>query len=154
MKYKTFRHALFKYNFIHYGYGSARYLKKELELHDNSPVNVVQILKFSYEEFGLKKTIITNLILFLGMCFILGGLDVLSFYVSETLYSSMLHFVPFVLLLRKFDVLFTRGKHQTLLFFYLCFVFIFQFYWLLSFLFIIIYENMVAITTLKGGLYS
>lgn len=153
MNFKKYQSVVMSYNLRHYGFGSSSYFKKSLELIDDSPVNIVSILKLSYEEFGLKKTIITNISLFLGLALILGGLDVVAFYVSETLFSSLLHLVPFLLLIRKFDVVSQRGKHQTLLFFYLIITFIFHFYGLLSLLFIIMYENMIAITTLKGGLY-
>lgn len=153
MNFKKFQSVVLSYNLRHYGFGSSNYFKRSLELTDDSPISVVSILKLSYEEFGLRKTILTNITLFLGLALILGGLDVLSFYVSNTLYSSLLHLIPFLLFVRKFDVLSQRGKHQTLLFFYLIITFIFHFYGLLSLLFIIMYENMIAITTLKGGLY-
>lgn len=153
MNFKKFQSVVMSYNLRHYGFGSSSYFKRSLELTDDSPVSAVSILKLSYEEFGLRKTVLTNITLFLGLALILGGFDVLSFYVSNTLYSSLLHLIPFLLFLRKFDVLSQRGKHQTLLFFYLIITFIFHFYGLLSLFFIIMYENMIAITTLKGGLY-
>lgn len=105
MNFKKFQSVVLSYNLRHYGFGSSSYFKRSLELTDTSPVSAVSILKLSYEEFGLRKTVLTNISLFLGLALILGGFDVLSFYVSNTLYSSLLHLVPFLLFIRKFDVL-------------------------------------------------
>ena len=110
MNFKKFQSVVLSYNLRHYGFGSSSYFKRSLELTDTSPVSVVSILKLSYEEFGLRKTILTNITLFLGLALILGEFDVLSFYVNNTLSSVLLHLIPFLLLLRKFDILSQIGK--------------------------------------------
>lgn len=74
MNFKKFQSVVMSYNLRHYGFGSSSYFKRSLELTDDSPVSAVSILKLSYEEFGLRKTVLTNISLFLGLALILGDL--------------------------------------------------------------------------------
>lgn len=151
MRFKKFQWIILLYNLKHYGTRSTIFFNAALNRDVNASVNVLEILKLSYKQYGIKKTILTNISLFLGIATLLALCDVMFFYIGKSFLTLIINIVLFILLLRKFDV-YPNNKYQILLFFYLTISFLFNYSWLLSFFFIVIYENMITITRLKGGL--
>lgn len=151
MEFKNFQKVIFYYNFLHYGIKSSIFYKKHLNEKDLFPVNIKRILNFSYKNYGFNKTMITNLNLFIILILFLFFLDIFLSLSNIKIITFLTNMFILLILLRKFDI-FQKNKNKhdrILILLYLIISYIFKFYWGLTLIFIILFENLIAFFDFK-----
>lgn len=142
LNFKVFQVTLMKYNFWHYGLRSNELLCKKVGI-STKYIDYEEILGISYKEFGLTGLIISNISLLFLLVLILVGIDIGNHFFKSAL-VLLLNSIIFVLCLKKFDLLNRLSISKCIAILFLLLTYFLNFYWSVSLLFLIVYENILA----------
>lgn len=142
LNFKVFQVTLMKYNFWHYGLRSNELLCEKIGI-STKYIDYEEILGISYKEFGLTGLIISNISLLFLLVLILVGVDIGNHFFKSAL-VLLLNSIIFVLCLKKFDLLNRLSISKCIAILFLLLTYFLNFYWSVSLLFLIVYENILA----------
>lgn len=142
LNFKVFQVTLMKYNFWHYGLRSNELLCKKVGI-STKYIDYEEILGISYKEFGLTGLMISNISLLFLLVLILVGVDIGNHFFKSAL-VLLLNSIIFVLCLKKFDLLNRLSISKCVAILFLLLTYFLNFYWSVSLLFLIVYENILA----------
>lgn len=142
LNFKVFQVTLMKYNFWHYGLRSNELLCKKVGI-STKYIDYEEILGISYKEFGLTGLMTSNISLLFLLILILVGVDIGNHFFKSAL-VLLLNSIIFVLCLKKFDLLNRLSISKCVAILFLLLTYFLNFYWSVSLLFLIVYENILA----------
>lgn len=142
LNFKVFQVTLMKYNFWHYGLRSNELLCKKVGI-STKYIDYEEILGISYKEFGLTGLMMSNISLLFLLILILVGVDIGNHFFKSAL-VLLLNSIIFVLCLKKFDLLNRLSISKCVAILFLLLTYFLNFYWSVSLLFLIVYENILA----------
>lgn len=143
LNFKVFQVTLMKYNFWHYGLRSNELLCKKVGI-STKYIDYEEILGISYKEFGLTGLMMSNISLLFLLILILVGVDIGNYFLKSAFIVLLLNSIIFVLCLKKFDLLNRLSISKCIAILFLLLTYFLNFYWSVSLLFLIVYENILA----------